>query len=601
MMGDGHDSRDDQGSDQIMERAVPVNPVCAIDVPTSLQPRQVDLANHPRLPATGAQPAGTSGEAPEVCFEGFDELRLAVTGIMARVRQVTSGGSTLADLEEAVRQDLLTVGAAAVQDGLNTLGAAEVRRHDVTGPEGAPRPWADPGRTRTLRTLFGDVTFTRFAYRGSGVADVFPADEALDLPAGPSFSRALEARAAYLEALLPHRQVHDLIKWETGATIHTRQLRQIVSRAAADTATFPQTRAVPEAIEAPEPAGVPEIAEIAEVDGVEGSAMGSSGGVADGRVVVATFDGKGVVMRREALRSGERPDPGTVRLGAGLPGHEQQGYRRGRKRLAELSCVYDVAVQPRTVQEVIQALAGRSADPKAGSLEPPADARTPRARARWLQASLTATIDQVVADGFAQADRRDPGHRWAWLVLIDGNRSQIDAADAQATARGIHVPILIDLLHVLGYLGDAANGTFNPGAPAARTWFIAQARAVLEGHADQVAVEIRGRADRFRCTGTERKKVLAAATYLDNHLDHLDYPTALARGWPIATGVIEGACKNLVCDRMDVSGARWGLAGAGHVLDLRALVITDSFDEYRVHHLARQHARQYPKYTPAAA
>src|SRR5664280_2800059 len=289
-------------------------------------------------------------------------------------------------------------------------------RHDVTGPEGAPRPWADPGRTRTLRTLFGDVTFTRFAYRGPGVADVFPADEALDLPAGPSFSRALEARVAYLEALLPHRQVHDLIKWETGVSIHTRQLRQIVARAAADTATFPQTRAVPETIEAPEPAGVPEIAEIAEVDGVdgaEGSAMGSSGGVADGRVLVATFDGKGVVMRRESLRSGERPDPGTVRLGAGLPGHEQQGYRRGRKRLAALSCVYDVAVQP----------------------------RTPRARARWLQASLTATIDQVVADGFAQADRRDPGHRWAWLVLIDGNRSQIDAANAQATARGIHVPI----------------------------------------------------------------------------------------------------------------------------------------------------------------
>ena len=94
-----------------------------------------------------------------------------------------------------------------VQDGLNTISAAEVRRHDVTGPEGASRPWVDPGRTRTLTTLFGDVTFTRFAYRGPGVPDVFPADEALDLPAGPCFSRALEARTAYLEALLPYRQV----------------------------------------------------------------------------------------------------------------------------------------------------------------------------------------------------------------------------------------------------------------------------------------------------------------------------------------------------------------------------------------------------------
>jgi len=156
-------------------------------------------------------------------------------------------------------------------------------------------------------------------------------------------------------------------------------------------------------------------------------------------------------------------------------------------------------------------------------------------------------------------------------------------------------------VHVLGYLGDAANGTFNPGAPAAQTWFLTQARAVLNGHPDQVAEQIRDRADRFRCTGTDRTKVLAAATYLDNHRDHLDYPTALARGWPIATGVIEGACKDLVCGRMDISGARWGLTGAGHILDLRALVITDSFTEYRDHHLAHQHARQYPHHTPAAA
>jgi hypothetical protein len=535
----------------------------------------------------GTAPPGTCGEAPQVCFEGFDELRIALTAMMTRVRLATAGGSSLADLEEAVHQDLLTLGAAAVQDGLNALSAAEVRRHDVTGPEGASRPWADPGRTRTVATLFGDVTFTRIAYRGPGVADVFPADEALDLPAGPCFSRALEARTAYLEALLPHRQVRDLLEWETGVTIHTRQQREIATRAAADTATFAQTRTVPEPADVPEPA---------EADGVDRSATGAGGALAQaGRVLVATFDGKGVVMRREALRTAERPDPGTVRLGAGLPGHQLSGHRPGRKRLAELSCVYDVRADPRTADDIIQALTCRSA------ASTKAAAARPTARARWLQASLTATIDQVVADGFAQADRRDPGHHWSWLVLVDGNKSQIDAAGAQAAARGIHVPILIDLLHVLGYLGDAANGTFNPGAPAAQSWFLTQARAVLEGHADQVAAEIRQRADRFRCTGTGRTKVLAAATYLENHLDHLDYPTALAAGWPIATGVIEGACKNLVCDRMDVSGARWGLDGAGHILDLRALVITDSFKEYWGHHLAQQHARQYPQHTPAAA
>jgi len=104
---------------------------------------------------------------------------------------------------------------------------------------------------------------------------------------------------------------------------------------------------------------------------------------------------------------------------------------------------------------VIQALTGRYSDTTAApstaarpAADPAADPVTvrPRAQGRWLQASLTATIDQVVADAFAQADRRDPTHRSAWLALVDGNKSQIDAITAQAAARGIHVPILIDLL-----------------------------------------------------------------------------------------------------------------------------------------------------------
>ena len=474
-----------------MERAVPVNPVSAIDVPASWQPGQVEAGN-PGGPLTSAdtRPRDSCGE---LSFEGFEEARVAVTAMMRRVRRATASGSPLAEVEEAVHEELLTVGAAVVQGELNAISAAEVRRHDVSGPEGAPRPWVDPGRTRTLTTLFGDVTFTRLAYRGPGLPDVFPADETLDLPAGPSYSRTLELRASYLEALLAYRQVRDLLEWETGVTIHTRQLREIAARVAADAATFAQTRTVPGPVEVPGPDGVPGSGEVPGPDGVDdaagpagvdaaggvdGSVEGGGGGCLDGRVLVVTFDGKGVIMRRESLRSGEGRVPGALALGAGLPGQEQSGYRRGRKRLAELSCVYDVHPQPRTVQDVIQVLAGRFADPQAGPARRPAGAPRPRARARWLQASLTATIDQVVADGFAQADRRDPTHRWGWLALVDGNKSQIDAITAQAAARGVHVPILIDLLHVLGYLGDAANAARHARARKAHRFQQAQAKAL---------------------------------------------------------------------------------------------------------------------------
>ena len=99
--------------------------------------------------AAGTQPPDTC----EVSFEGFDELRIAVTAMMRRVRAATTSRKPLADLEQAVHEELLAVGAAVVQDGLNTISAAEVRRHDVTGPEGASRPWVDPGRTRTVVTV----------------------------------------------------------------------------------------------------------------------------------------------------------------------------------------------------------------------------------------------------------------------------------------------------------------------------------------------------------------------------------------------------------------------------------------------------------------
>jgi hypothetical protein len=77
----------------------------------------------------------------------------------------------------------------------------------------------------------------------------------------------------------------------------------------------------------------------------------------------------------------------------------------------------------------------------------------------------------------------------------------------------------------------------------------------------------------------------------------MDYPTALANGWPIATGVIEGACRHLVKDRMDVTGARWGVDGAEAILKLRSLISNGDFDTYWTYHLhqeqQRVHATRY--------
>ena len=71
---------------------------------------------------------------------------------------------------------------------------------------------------------------------------------------------------------------------------------------------------------------------------------------------------------------------------------------------------------------------------------------------------------------------------------------------------------------------------------------------ILQGRDLEVADRIRARILGSELTAAQRKSAPAAATYLTNKAPYLDDPTAMARGWPITTGVIEGACRHLPVD-----------------------------------------------------
>jgi hypothetical protein len=141
------------------------------------------------------------------------------------------------------------------------------------------------------------------------------------------------------------------------------------------------------------------------------------------------------------------------------------------------------------------------------------------------------------------------------------------------------------------YLWSAAWCFFDEGDPAAERWVNDKARQILEGKAGITAASIRRKATRLGLDPDKRKNADRAADYLLNKRAHLDYPTALAHGWPIATGVIEGACRHLIKDRMDITGARWGLQTAEAVLKLRALISNQDFDTYWEFHLTQEHHR----------
>jgi hypothetical protein len=281
-------------------------------------------------------------------------------------------------------------------------------------------------------------------------------------------------------------------------------------------------------------------------------------------------------MRPEALRA--QTAKAAARASPKLKTRLSRGEKANRKRIAEIGAVYEIASAPRAAAEVLA--------PSAEKTDP-----APKAKDKWVTASIVQDAAQVIGDVFAEAERRDPAHQRTWVALVDGNCHQIDRIRKEAKARNVKVTILIDFIHVLEYLWSACWCFFDEGDPDAEKWVHEKAFAVLEGKAGIVAAAIRRKATTLKLDPEQRKSADRTADYLLNKRAHLDYPTALTNGWPIATGIIEGACRHLVKDRMDITGARWGLDGAEAILKLRALRSNNDFDEYWTYHRAQEHQR----------
>jgi hypothetical protein len=298
-----------------------------------------------------------------------------------------------------------------------------------------------------------------------------------------------------------------------------------------------------------------------------------------GDVLVLSVDGKGIVMRPDALRpaTAKAARKATSKLKTRL----SKGEKRNRKRMAEVGVVYDATPVPRAVSDIIGAK--NDADKVEG----------PKAKNKWLTASVVDDASKVISAVFDEAERRDPAHTRTWVCLVDGANHQIDCIEAEAADRGIEIHVVVDCVHVLEYLWSSAWSFFAEGDPAAEQWVADKAIAVLEGKASTVAASIRRKATCLGLDARTRENADKCADYLLAKQNYLDYPRALAQGWPIATGVIEGAVRHLVKDRMDLTGARWGLQGAEAVLKLRALRSNGDFDSYLKFHLKRQRQRAH--------
>ena len=489
---------------------------------------------------------------PEDPFAVSQSLFSALT---AELAGPAAAGMTAFDLEQLVdgrgRELLLQL----VQDHYDLRSVREeqqARAHPapVTGPDGVTRTRLETGHGRLLATLFGTVTVTRCAWRRPGAPDYRPADAALSLPAG-RHSHTVAKLAALDAARGSFESAHAAIARRCGNVIGKRQAGESVVHSASDIPAFYAARI-------PEPC-TPSV------------------------LVVLSSDGKGVVMRPGALRAATAK--AAAKLGK-MRTRLSSGEKPNRKRMATLVTVYDAEPARRRPHDVIAPPGGRN------GIRPLSPG--PKARAKWLAGSVRKNPTDMIAAAFDEAEARDPGHQRTWVVLVDGAEHQLDLIRAEAARRGVTIHIIIDIIHVLEYLWGAGWSLHAAGDPAAEDWVAARALAVLAGDSDRVSKEITAEADAAGLETTQRNGAAACVRYLENKRDFLHYDQALDAGWPIATGVIEGACRHLIADRLSLGGARWGLDGAEAVLTLRAVIANGDFEEYWRFHLECEHQRLYP-------
>jgi len=486
----------------------------------------------------------TGGEG--ACPDWFVGSRERFDALVRVLEGEESGMLDHAELETRLDRDGRALLRRLLQDHLDLRASRETRLEGVVDAAGVEHRFVEIGHGRPLATVFGVVRVERLAYRSRGHGNLYPADGLLNLPA-EKHSHGLRRLAAVESSRGSFEDGVDAISRATGQRVGKRQVEQLAATAAVDVEEFYAHR--------------------------ERSPVGP------GDVLVVSCDGKGIVMRPDALR------PATARQAAlsktKLKGRLSKGEKRNRKRIAEVGAVYDLTPVSRTRADVLPATETEHAQ----AVEAQA------AKNKWVTASVVSDAAEVVARVFDEAQRRDPEHHRAWVALVDGNNHQIDRITHEAAARGVPVTILVDFVHVLEYLWKAAWCFHNEGDPAAEQWVHRHATRILDGNARQTAAAIRRAATTARLTSTQRENAHTCATYLTNKSAHLDYPTALQNGWPIATGVIEGACRHLVKDRIDITGARWGLHGAEAILKLRAIRANRDFDDYWNHHLTQERKR----------
>lgn len=386
---------------------------------------------------------------------------------------------------------------------------------------------------REYFSIFGKVPFWRPYFYSSASGGHTPLDAVLRLGAD-RYSDLLRETLDYLAVYVPFNKAVDIVKRILQFGISTRVQQKLVSEDAADVLAYYEQKAPPTANE-------------------------------EAEILVIQSDGKGVPMILE------KPSTEPLRLG--------KGQKRGRKKEAIVTAVYTIASKPRSPEEVLKSFFQEEKALGKDEKAPP----KPQNKEIW--ATLDGKAVALARLGLRVA-AREGAHIMDRVALADGCECLQDRIKETFP----NFTLILDFIHANEYLWKVANSFFGEKNERRLKWVKEQTELMLSGKTGQVIEVCRSLAKKKSRSKKQVEQLLKTANYFERNLAYMAYDRYLAKGWPIASGVIEGACRHFVKDRLEMSGMRWEQRGAENLLGLRAAAENDDWDEY--HQFRRQQCYQ---------
>jgi hypothetical protein len=456
-----------------------------------------------------------------------------------------AAGTAEHQVERHLFKQMLAMGAELLGEFFKSVGPGDLGQAVTLNNGDVVKRLPGPSERR-LVTVFGAFSIPRFVYgsRPGQKIEWTPTDQQLQLPDGEtsyllqdwdqmtSVEQPFGTVARSLQAILGLKQAVDTLEHGN---------RQMAETAAAFRAAQP----------CPDPE-------------------------AEGELLVVSEDNKGVPMVRPVE---------AAPVGA----HRKKGEKANKKQMACIGVVYTVGRQARTPEELVGALFRDPGDTRK---------RPPEACQKRYWAALTREVagETVRAQDAVFQHLRDEVERrrkkgQALVHLSDGQTS-LEEDRKKYLPRDRKTVDILDLLHVNPRLWEAAHLFHAEGSDEATAFVRKHMLLVLKGKAKQVIDDLRRTGAKLR--GANAARLRRSSNFLEKNLHRMRYGTYLRAGYPIATGVIEGACRHVIKDRMERAGMRWKIPGAQAMLELRTIEANGDWDAFQNYRIESESKRLYP-------